>query len=133
VTSSEEVAFLDWENAEESGPPLWDLFALFHSLSIHAAERSARRPTPAVLVQALLTASPIAERWVRCVTEQRRALGFSGQLVGPLLLLHWMQSALREVWRLPPDRLHRGRSLEMLRRIASGWGKSEVARRASAD
>ncbi len=133
VTASGDVAFLDWENAEPEGPPLWDLFAFLHSLNVHAAEDRGERPTPAVCARSLLEPSPAADRWVRSVRQQRAKLDLPGRVVQPLLVLHAMYAALRETWRLSPDQLHQGRSFEMLRRIVDGAGSSEVLRRAATD
>jgi hypothetical protein len=132
-TPAGDVAFLDWENAEPEGPPLWDLFSFLHSRTVHAIENRGDRPSPAACVRSLLEPSLAADRWVRAVLDHRKALGLPGRAVGPLLVLHAMYSALREAWRLQPDKLHRGRCVEMLRRVVAGADDSDVLRRAAAD
>jgi hypothetical protein len=123
VAPDGEIGFLDWENSETEGPPLWDLFWFVHSYAGFAAERSGIRATPAACARRLLEPTAEAEAMVRATRGLALRLGVDVAAIEPLFVLHAVAMAVREAWRLPPEDPGRGRCF--------GWLREVVARRAS--
>lgn len=105
------TAFLDWESATTDGVPLWDVFhfARSHLLDVAPIRRIARTPRN-------LVATLSADRGLRqAVDRYVERLEIPDGAIGPLLITGWAHRALKEVSRLPADRLERGHYIGVLR------------------
>jgi len=112
--------FLDWENADEAGPPLWDLFYLLRSHAVGSARRAGRRASRgrrlAAIERYLFDASPMSDLVVEVVARYVARVGLDPVMVEPLYHLCWMHQALKEATRVAPDRV-RGAHFNRLLRL----------------
>lgn len=129
VDEAGRVAFLDWENAEESGLPLADLFDFLAGYGAFAAERAGVRATPGTFFRQFLKESSFSRLLVESTYRYCARIDLAPAAVEPLLHLHWLMQAVREAWRLAPERLGRGRAFRILRGLAERRDKSPVLRR----
>jgi hypothetical protein len=99
------VAFLDWETAEPSGVPLWDLLYFARSYG-RIGGRGAGVFGPAALDRVV----------ARAIAEYCRRVALDPTLVEPLFFFCWVHRALKEATRLRPERLASSHYLALLRR-----------------
>jgi hypothetical protein len=97
--------FLDWENAEAAGPPLWDLFYLLRSHAVGSARRAGARRRLAAVERYLFDASPVSDLVVDAVARYVARVKLDPALVEPLFHLCWMHQALKEATRVAPERV----------------------------
>jgi len=116
------IGMLDWENAESSGPPLWDLFYFLQAYRGWAAASRGRRQTPAAFGRELSDPSAFGGLPARAVESYSRALGLQPTLVGPLFCTCWMYLALRQSRQLAPRSLGRGLYTGILDGVAARRG-----------
>lgn len=128
------VAFLDWENADAAGMPLWDLLYLLRSLAVGAGQRAGTRRRLVAVERYLLDDSPMSDFVVGAVERYTDALGMDRALVEPIFQLCWMHQAMKEATRVAPERVRNAhfnrllrltldrRSAPNLRRIFEGGG-----------
>lgn len=114
VTHSGKVAFLDWENAEPLGVPLWDLLYFIQTYGVWAASVAGMRYGPRVFTRQLLLDSPFHRLLVATAGRYCAVTGLPPRLVSPLFHLFLVQQAVREGLRLPPAGLSRGRYVQLL-------------------
>jgi aminoglycoside phosphotransferase (APT) family kinase protein len=123
------VAFLDWENFEPEGIPLWDLFYLVRSVvadgragplrRIVDRATGGRRVAIARRYRAVREHDPVVRD---AVARYCQTIGLEPELVGPLERLGWAYQALKEATRLPLGRGAHGASQAMLRSMrGGGW------------
>ena len=110
------AGFLDWENHEERGMPLWDLFYLLRSLAVGSVPRRPLERRLGHVQRALLDTSERTPFIVDAVRRYCAQVGVADDLVEPLFHLGWMFQALKEVTRLAPGRLGEGHFYALLRR-----------------
>jgi hypothetical protein len=110
------TGFLDWENHEERGMPLWDLFYLLRSLAVGSVPRRALERRLGHVQRALLDTSERTPFIVDAVRRYCAQVGVADDLVEPLFHLGWMFQALKEVTRLAPGRLGEGHFYALLQR-----------------
>ena len=116
VTDAGRVAFLDWEAAEASGMPLWDVFHLMRSLATLASRAAGRDDTLKAFADHFLTDSPSNAFLTDAAAAYCDRVGLATELVEPIFYGCWMHRALKECTRIPPDRLDQGHYLNLLRR-----------------
>ena len=109
------VRFLDWENAEPAGPPLWDLFYLLRSHAVGAARRAGVRRRLTAVERWMFGASPVSPLVVGAVQRYTDEVGLDRRLIEPLFHLCWMHQALKEATRMAPDRVGGGHYNQLLR------------------
>jgi hypothetical protein len=117
VTADERVVFLDWENAEPAGMPLWDLFYLLRSHAVGVGRKNGARRRLAAVERFLFDRSVLSELVVEATTRYVSAIRLDPALVEPLFHLCWMHQALKEATRFTPDRV---RSAHFNRLLAAG-------------
>jgi hypothetical protein len=110
------TGFLDWENHEDRGMPLWDLFYLLRSLAVGSVPRRPLERRLGHVERAFLDASERTPFIVEAVRRYCAQVGVADELVEPLFHLGWMFQALKEVTRLAPGRLGEGHFYALLRR-----------------
>ena len=115
VTTSGEPAFLDWEAAEPEGMPLCDLFHFVRSYGIRVSRRAGTNDPMRSFDEQLLADSALGRLLVRTTSRFCAEAGLATELVAPLFYVCWIQRALKEVTRLHPRRLDRGRYVNLLR------------------
>lgn len=93
------VRFLDWESAEEVGPPLWDLAYFIRSYAVQSGRRRGQSRSRAIS-RHLVGASDVTEAAGRWIEGYRRTLGLAPELVAPLFHTCWMHRAVKESGRL---------------------------------
>ncbi len=120
------IGVLDWEAAEEAGPPMWDLVRLVHSYA--ALDRGSARFGGAYQRAAahLVDGSPLTPTLAGAFRRYRDALELPTMPVPALVRLAWLCRALKEANRLGPADLDRGHHARLLRRLLSrpdapGW------------
>ena len=116
VNDGGRVAFLDWEAAEASGMPLWDVFHLMRSLATLASRTAGRTDTIDAFAEHFLTDSPSNTFLTEATATYCDRVGLAPELVEPIFYGCWMHRALKECTRIPQDRLDRGHYLNLLRR-----------------
>jgi len=110
------TGFLDWENLEARGMPLWDLFYLLRSLAVGSLPRRALERRMGHVQRTFLDTSEITPFVVGAVRRYCAQVGLADDLVEPMYHLGWMYQALKEVTRLEPGRLGEGHFYALLRR-----------------
>ncbi|MGH2571194.1 MAG: phosphotransferase family protein, partial [bacterium] len=110
-----QVVFLDWEAAEPTGMPLWDLFYFMRSFAVGCGRKRGVRDSLAAIGGEMLSDAPIGRMLANAVQRYRERTGLHAALVEPLFHTCWMHRALKEATRLNRDRLARGHYLAMLR------------------
>jgi SAM-dependent methyltransferase len=108
-------ALLDWEAAELTGMPLWDVLYLLRSCAFARAGRLRRRDPVRPFAGAFLRPTPLAELLVEATERVCAETGLAERLVEPLFYTCWMHRALKEAARLPPGEGARGRYFRLLR------------------
>jgi hypothetical protein len=129
VNEAGRVAFLDWENAEENGLPLADLFDFLAGYGAFAAERAGVRATPKTFFRQFLEESSFSRLLVESTFRYCARLDLTRAAVEPLLHLYWLMQSVREAWRFAPEKLGRGRAFRILRGLAERRDASPVLRR----
>jgi hypothetical protein len=109
------VVFLDWEAAEPSGMPLWDLFYFMRSFAVGCGRVRGRHGSVAAIDGEMLADAPVGRMLVDAVRRYCERAGLDPAFVEPLFHTCWMHRALKEATRLTRDRLATGHYLELLR------------------
>ncbi len=109
------VRFLDWENAEPAGPPLWDLLYLLRSHAVGAARRAGVRRRLVAVERWFFGASPVSGLVADSIDRYLARIGLDPGLVEPLFHLCWMHQALKEATRMAPDQVRGGHYNRLLR------------------
>lgn len=112
----ERTGFLDWENLERRGMPLWDLLYLLRSLGVGTRARRPLERRLGHVQRTLLDESELTPFIVESVRRYCAQVGLADDLVEPLYHLGWMYQALKEVTRLRPGHLDEGHFYQLLRR-----------------
>jgi hypothetical protein len=133
VTDSGRVAFLDWEAAEASGMPLWDVFHLMRSLATLASRTAGRKDTLEAFADHFLTDSPSNTFLTEATARYCDRVGLATELVEPVFYGCWMHRALKECTRIPPERLDNGHYLNLLRRCLDAHNEPPLRRLFSLD
>jgi Phosphotransferase enzyme family len=120
VTPDGRPAFLDWEAAEPSGMPLWDLFHFFRSFGVLVSRQAAERDPLQSFSDQILADSALSRLLAETASAFCAKTGVAPGLVEPLFYLSWMHRALKEAARLSEDRLERGRYVNLLRVAIDG-------------
>jgi hypothetical protein len=109
VSPSGALTFLDWENADPQGVPLWDLLYLTQTHGSASAARRGVRYTAKTFAAQILGPSPwrdvLDRRLRRCADE----LDLDPATIDALTTLLWVHLAVKESSRLAPQRLVRSR------------------------
>ncbi len=96
------VRILDWESAEDPGPPLWDLAYFVRSLAVRSGRRRALDRDRAI-DRYLVATSPFNEAATAWFGAYADRIGLADELLAPLFHLGWMHRAVKEANRLAPD------------------------------
>jgi hypothetical protein len=115
VTTNGGPVFLDWEAAEPEGMPLCDLFHFVRSYGIRVSRAAGTNDPMRSFEEQFLADSALGRLLVGTTSRFCAEAELANELVAPLFYLCWMQRALKEVTRLHPRRLDRGRYINLLR------------------
>ncbi len=115
VTPEGRTAFLDWEAAEPSGLPLFDLFYLVRTVGLVAPGADVTRDHARGFARAFLADTPLRSLLVTATRRYAATVGVPHEAVEPLWALTWMHRALKEATRLPAGRLDQGHFVNVLR------------------
>jgi hypothetical protein len=116
----ERTGFLDWENFEERGMALWDLFYLLRSLAVGSLPRRRLERRIEHVQRTFLDTSELTPFIDGAVRRYCAQVGLADDLIEPLYHLGWMYQALKEVTRLEPGRLGEGHFYALLKRGLEG-------------
>jgi hypothetical protein len=116
VTADGRVVFLDWENAEPDGMPLWDLLYLLRSQAVGVGRRSGTRRRLVAVERFMFDRSPMSDLVVDAVARYVERVGLDPALVEPVFHLCWMHQALKEATRVTPAQV-RGAHFNRLLRL----------------
>jgi hypothetical protein len=114
VTPSGQIAFLDWEAAEEQGMPLWDLFYFLRSYVVGSGRAMGLVDNLTSFQRLFLEESSFSPLVTGSVDSYCRRTGVPRSFVAPLFYTCWMHRALKEAARLRPGMLHRGHYFRLL-------------------
>ena len=114
------AGFLDWENFEERGMALWDLFYVLRSLAVGSLPRRRFERRLDHVQRTFLDTSELTPFIVGAIRRYCAQVGVADDLIEPLYHLGWMYQALKEVTRLEPGRLGEGHFYALLRRGLEG-------------
>lgn len=115
VTPTGKVGFLDWEAAEPTGLPLWDVFHFLRSYGVMSSRRRGIRGTLPAFESAFLAESEMA-RWGRQVIDDySRSVAVPRQALEPLFYACWMHRSVKEAARLEAGNRDRGHYLNLMR------------------
>lgn len=120
IRPDDRLALLDWENAEQAGMPLWDLFHFLRTYVVWAGRRGMLTSRSAAITEHYLEGASLTDFLVGSVERYRRALQLDGSLIGPLFWTHLLVQALREAPRLDPSELQQGHQLKLLELLVAG-------------
>jgi hypothetical protein len=109
------VAFIDWENGEPNGMPLWDLFYFLRAFGTWICRQRGDRDREASFQRNFLAASPLSDLLANAAEEYCAEVGLATDLVEPLFYSCWVHWALREAMRLSAAHLHEGTYVRLLR------------------
>lgn len=115
ITAAGEPAFLDWEAAEPSGMPLWDIFHFLRSYGLRVSRAAGTEDPMRSFEQQFLDDSELGRLLARTTSRYCAETGLARECVKPLFYVCWVHRALKEVTRLHPDQLNRGRYVNLLR------------------
>jgi hypothetical protein len=110
------VAFLDWENAEPDGMPLWDVLYLLRSQAVVVGRRAGTRRRLAAIERFMFERSPLSDLVVDVVARYVDRVRLDPALVEPLFHLCWMHQALKEATRVTPAQVRGAHFNRLLRR-----------------
>ena len=122
------TGFLDWENMETRGMPLWDLFYLLRSLAVGSSPRRPLERRFGHVHRTFLDTSELTPFIVDAVRRYCGQVGVADDLVEPIYHLGWMYQALKEVTRLTPGHLGEGHFYALLRRGLERRGSGTLDR-----
>lgn len=109
------VAVFDWENAEFSSPPTWDLIHFIQSYGKWATSRQRIRYSTATFAGQLFDSGSEWAKWLwGSAIAHADSIGLPKELVWPLAKAHWGFMALKESTRLRPAHLGRGTAIRTL-------------------
>jgi hypothetical protein len=114
VTPKDQPAFLDWEAADPEGVPLWDIFHFLRSFGFSLLQERRRQDALQSFADQVLADSELNRFLVETAARYCAETSLSPKLVEPLFYLCWMHRAVKEASRLPHDRLHSGRYVNLL-------------------
>ncbi|MBI3909979.1 MAG: phosphotransferase [Armatimonadetes bacterium] len=115
VTTTGQVAFLDWEAAEPQGMPLWDLLYFLRSHATTVSRLTGIRDSLKSFKRQFLMESPMSQQLIEATQRYCVRTGLAPELVEPLFYTCWMHRALKEATRLPAAHLDRGHYVNLLR------------------
>ena len=116
VADGDRVVFLDWENAEPDGMPLWDLLYLLRSQAVGVGRRAGTRRRLVAVERFMFERSPMSDLVVDAVARYVDRVGLDPSLVEPVFHLCWMHQALKEATRVTPAQV-RGAHFNRLLRL----------------
>lgn len=96
IDSEGKIGVLDWENADNEGAPLWDLFVFTRTLGVFLADASGTRYTPTVFAEQLLGESHLRDTLFDQIRRYRLAVDIPTEAVDDLFVLCWVQQAVRD-------------------------------------
>jgi hypothetical protein len=128
VSDSGRVTFLDWENAEPAGMPLWDLFAFLRGFTTWAIRHQRAMSRLAAIERNFLVGTALTPLITDSVERYRRALDLDPALVKPLFFMCWMSLAVREAPRLTAQSLPNGFQARALELMAGGEASPVLGR-----
>jgi hypothetical protein len=108
---------LDWEAAEPSGAPLWDVLYFLRSYSVRIARRQGVRSALEALGRHWLQSGPVARMMAAALNQYGAALELNPPLARPLFYFCWVHRAIKESRRLKPEKLHNGHYLRLLQML----------------
>ena len=110
-----QVVLLDWEAAEPTGMPLWDLFYFARSFAVGCGRRRGVGDSLAAIDEEIFSDAPVGRVLANAVRRYRERTGLHAAFVEPLFHTCWMHRALKEATRLTRDRLASGHYFALLR------------------
>ena len=108
------VGVLDWENGDEVGVPMWDLFVYARTLGVFLADVSGLRYSPAVFTGQLLRESDLRKSLMSQIDEYRRHVDVPAEAVDSLFVMCWAQQAVREAASQPEPTWLQSRGTQLL-------------------
>jgi hypothetical protein len=123
------VTILDWENADATGIPLWDVLYFVRSLAVlrGGRDRASAALTP------FIAEGPLNDLASQAVMRATRDLGVPQALVRPLVFHCWVQQALKEATRLPGGAMSRSVFGSFLHRLIESRDAPNLRRILGAD
>ncbi len=105
VDGDREIGFVDWENADAAGMPLWDLMHMLVTHHVWSEERAGRRARPADVAAALCAGRRLDPLRTTAVAHYVDEVGVPADAVAPLRLTWAARHALRDARQLRSNAL----------------------------
>lgn len=115
VQDNGKLAVLDWEAAEPTGLPLWDLFYFLRSFAAGAARKEGITDRIQGFRKHFLGDTGINRLVNEATWHYAERIGLAPQFVQPLFYSCWMHRALKEATRLTPKKIAKGHYFNILR------------------
>ncbi len=115
ITRDERVAYVDWEAAESSGLPLWDLFYFLKTYGTIMFRLAGVHDSLQAFTNNFLNATAIKSLLLDSTRRYCDAVGVEKEWVEPLFYTCWVHRALKEATRLPRENLDSGHYINLLR------------------
>lgn len=122
------VRLLDWENGEVRGMPTWDASAFVHAYTARALAHRGMRASPSTMARVLFADTEWSRWHAAALQRAAGAVGLPQRLVAPILALHYVYQAVKEIPRLDPDGVAHGQANRMLRECRRAWGGVAISR-----
>lgn len=108
------VSFIDWENAEDPGAPLWDLLIFLRAYAVWSSRRRGLKSRLGAAVEHFVDGSSLSPFILDAMAQYRRAVDVPSEAVEPFFFMAWVYQAVKEAPRLQRDRLADGQFVQFL-------------------
>ena len=122
------IGLVDWENADPTGLPGWDLTYFVNACAQWDAALRGPRITPASITARLTADGPWRDLLADALRRLSQQIGLPREALPGVLLGFWMQLALRESTRLPAGGAPAGTYARVLARMLDEDGPGRLAR-----
>src|SRR5262249_50465353 len=90
------IGFLDWENAEPRGMPLWDFYFFWSMFCVEAGSRAGKGSRLEAFEALLLQDTRYAQRFMEIVRDYAAQVGVAESLWEPFFYLCWLHQAVKQ-------------------------------------
>ncbi|HSL68967.1 MAG TPA: phosphotransferase, partial [Longimicrobiales bacterium] len=126
VENRTRVKFLDWEDGDPDGMPLWDLFNFLESYSVWAGRLRGSRDDAAAVAAAFFQSTPYHRQLLTATAAYCKRIGLDRAAVEPLFYACWVDRALGIApWIKGP--IEQTRFFQLLRRAMQQRPGSELS------
>jgi thiamine kinase-like enzyme len=115
ISRDDRIAYVDWEAAEPSGLPLWDLFYFLKTCGTIMFRRQGVHDSLQAFTRNFLNTTAIKSLLIDSTRRYCEAVGVEKEWIEPLFYTCWVHRALKESTRLSHENLDSGHYINLLR------------------